>query len=607
MLLCLLKTPRYSRFYRPRRCSSFGFGTLTAMYASSCFYSLLVLVLSTAFLYTRLFSDMMGWNRTQEPTPEGFGRVLARIEAVIPQVEELRSIGGNAGLSIGVSCKGSTIFEKHLGFRDVASSTPPDSNTVYHIGSMTKGFVAAAVGILVEEGKLSWEKALGEDGTVPIFSKSNTELENKALHEVNMVDLLAHRLVVAMRQSYWHLMETRLLSKKSATAQIVSTLQPAGEFRSRMAYNNWGYALAGEIIEETSGQDLGDFISQHIFMPLGLENSTLGPPEAENYVSSYMLLSDGTPYKVDRPPLDSGKLMAPAGAVKSTIRDMLIIYNSLLEAAKHQSSSQVTSTSASPFRQLGTIFGKHSSIKPGSDYGLGWCITELPNEAGLVGTNSYEADAMPVIGKDTTPQPLIYHNGAMCGAMSVVYLLPQTDFAVVVLANSFDLYDTPDFIGQLIVEAIIDSPDPVNFVPIAKKTVQNALSHHSDMNAQLVRERIPGTEARPLTDYVGHYHSDEGNDFGIDVNIKGNELRVLVQGFEDVYYDVYHYNNNVFAFDCDRDAETKRIIYPNASIMMHKFFFEADSEGKIDRVRWAHDFTYPQGEVFKKTTSTAKI
>jgi CubicO group peptidase (beta-lactamase class C family) len=543
----------------------------------------------------------------QKPIPQGLGPLLARLEAVIPQAEELRSIGGNVGLSIGVSHQGSTIFEKHLGFRDVASSTPPNSDTIYHIGSMTKGFVAAAAGILVDEGKLSWEKPLGDDGTVPIFSKSNTELENKALHEVNMIDLLAHRLVVAMRQSYWHLMGTRLLSKKSATAQIVSNLQPAGEFRSRMAYNNWGYALAGEIIEQTSGQELGEFISHKIFKPLGLKNSTLGPPEGENYVSSYMLLSDGTPYKVNRPPLDSGKLMAPAGAVKSTLSDILVLYNSLLEAAKHQSSSHVTASSASPFRQVETIFGAHSSIQPGSDYGLGWCTTQLPNVAGLVGVNSYEADAMPIIGKGTTAQPLIYHNGAMCGAMSVVYLLPQTDFAVVVLANSFDLYDTPDFIGQLIIEAIIDSPDPVNFVPIAKKTVQNALSHHPDMNAQLVRERIPSTKARPLADYAGLYHSDEGNDYSIDVSVKGSELRVMVQGFEDVYYNVYHYNNDVFVFDCDRDAETKRTIYPNASIMMHKFFFEANSEGKIDRVRWGHDFTYPQGEVFKKTTLSTKM
>lgn len=78
-------------------------------------------------------------------------------------------------------------------------------------------------------------------------------MKNKAVHEVNLVDLLAHRLVVAMRQSYWHLMGTRLLSEKSDTAHILPTSQLVGKFRSKMAYNNWGYALAGGNSEEFSG------------------------------------------------------------------------------------------------------------------------------------------------------------------------------------------------------------------------------------------------------------------------------------------------------------------------------------------------------------------
>ena len=54
-----------------------------------------------------------------------------------------------------------------------------------------------------------------------------------------------------------------------------------------------------------------------------------------------------------------------------------------------------------------------------------------------VSVNSYEADQMPVIGKATKSQPMIYHNSSMCGALSVVHLLLETDFVVVVLGNSF--------------------------------------------------------------------------------------------------------------------------------------------------------------------------
>ena len=67
---------------------------------------------------------------------------------------------------------------------------------------MTRAFIAAALAILADDEKPSLEKPLGEDETVPMFSRSDTELENKSLYVVNFIDLLAHRLVVAMRQSY---------------------------------------------------------------------------------------------------------------------------------------------------------------------------------------------------------------------------------------------------------------------------------------------------------------------------------------------------------------------------------------------------------------------
>jgi hypothetical protein len=68
---------------------------------------------------------------------------------------------------------------------------------------MTKAFIAAAaLAILADDEKPSSEKPLGEDETVPMFSRSDTELENKSLYVVNLIELLAHRLVVDMRQSY---------------------------------------------------------------------------------------------------------------------------------------------------------------------------------------------------------------------------------------------------------------------------------------------------------------------------------------------------------------------------------------------------------------------
>lgn len=118
-----------------------------------------------------------------------------------------------------------------------------------------------------------------------------------------------------------------------------------------MSYNNRGYALAGQIIEHVSGQDLGQFMAQRFFEPLGLKN-TLGKPSSEDYAASYMALSDGIPFQVQNPPLNSGTVMAPAGAMKCTMSDMLVLYSALLEAFQDQSLSEAASAQTSPFRKL---------------------------------------------------------------------------------------------------------------------------------------------------------------------------------------------------------------------------------------------------------------
>lgn len=124
------------------------------------------------------------------------------------------------------------------------------------------------------------------------------------------------------------------------------------------------------------------------------------------------------------------------------------------------------------------------------------------------------------------------------------------------------------------------------------------------MNNRLACERVPGTKANPLTkyaEYAGFYHSSEGSNYRLEARVNGGGLRVLVQRFEDDYYDLYYYHEDVFAFDNDHEAEIKRTFNPNSSVMTHKFFFEVYDGGEVGCVRWAHDFTYPKGRDLRRS------
>jgi len=254
---------------------------------------------------------------------------VARLKSVHSIIPEICSVIGNAGTTIGVLYKGSIIHQASFGCRDVESKTPADNNTIYHIGSMTKALVAASFAILVDEGKVAWDTPLHE--LVPEFRQDNenihlTELKSQA----NIIDLLSHQLGLTARNGYWLQKEQELTSDAKETANIVGLLQPVTGFRSNMAYCNWGYALAGVVLERLSGQSLDDFTTTYLFSPLGLANTNMAEPLSENLVSSYMALSNATPFKVPPPPLTDGKVLSAARAGKSIINDLLVLYKLLL-------------------------------------------------------------------------------------------------------------------------------------------------------------------------------------------------------------------------------------------------------------------------------------
>jgi len=363
-----------------------------------------------------------------------------------------------------------------------------------------------------------------------------------------------------------------------------------------MTYNNFAYSLGGDVIEKVSGQSHGTFLAERIFNPFGLEDTTLGPVSGSNYASSYMALSNATPYHVKPPPLEDGKLLAAAGATKSTLNNLLKLYAAWLKAAHQQTAEKID---PSPFKLVPELWRRRIPVDDVSDYGLDWVVTELPAKAGLVGLNAGELEKMPVIAKDTGPRQMIYHQGAMNGATSAVYLLPESETVIVVLCNTLPLCDTPDWVAQLIIETILDCQDRNDFVTLADDTIKIALSHYPETQEQLDAEKKPGTPVLPLINYTGRYTNKMSN-FFVDVHERAEGLHMTVQSFDSVYFDLYHYDHDTFAWDCDRDAETKRMIYPQAPIGWHKVSFQTDSEGNVTSLIWALDAAVPEGQEFTK-------
>ena len=83
--------------------------------------------------------------------------IVSRLKAIRPTIEEMLSIAGSVGLSYGVVHKGTMVHLDNFGYRNVEEKLPVNENTMFPICSMTKGLVSSALGLLVEDGKLSWD------------------------------------------------------------------------------------------------------------------------------------------------------------------------------------------------------------------------------------------------------------------------------------------------------------------------------------------------------------------------------------------------------------------------------------------------------------------
>ncbi|KAJ2989406.1 hypothetical protein HDV02_005012 [Globomyces sp. JEL0801] len=122
---------------------------------------------------------------------------------------------------------------------------------------------AAAISILVNQGKLSWDKPLKT--YVPDIEFSDPWVTD----HVTILDILTHRTGLSSYMDGIH-GKNGLLDSKKVFLKNLKSLPLVGEFRSSFEYNNMMYSLACLIIKEVSGQPYAQFVEEHIFKPLGI-------------------------------------------------------------------------------------------------------------------------------------------------------------------------------------------------------------------------------------------------------------------------------------------------------------------------------------------------
>lgn len=490
-----------------------------------------------------------------------------------------------------------TLWLDNFGFADVKVKSRPTSNTIYGIGSMTKGIVAAAVANLVATGKLSSFDEQVKNVMPKSFSHQNEQVKN----DLTVRDLLSHRSGLSGFNSMSMAFQGdgEMLLEKDQLFKVFAGLPQDAPLRSSWVYLLWGYSMVGAIIAEVSGQTLDEYLKTSVLKPLGMGSTSVRPSELEktgNLAKAYGALSNAEPFELPHRQLYEETFFEASGGLYSNIEDMLKWSKEVLGQLDE------TIPRNEPRGQLASLVETTSSQIPvdnpnlrESSYGMGWIRAQLPNVVGLVGDarDIWESrDDNPIFSVGPGSKIMIYHQGASVGYYSCMLLFPETGSAVVVLTNTAALGDAADWVARAVAEALFLEPSPTDYQALAQRYKDDHLQKYADMQSQITAERDNSTKPGDLSPYKGRYHHERLQYF-IDIDLAspehGSDLVLRFQGHELQTYQLRHHHHEVFEWSLLRDEAVKRGRYHWWDPAFFQMRFEAMNSGKFMKLVWTID------------------
>jgi CubicO group peptidase (beta-lactamase class C family) len=171
------------------------------------------------------------------------------------------------GIAVAVVRGNKIVHSKGYGFCSIKSKQKVDANTLFGIASNTKAFTTAALGILVDEKKLTWDDKVVD--YIPEFRLYNPYVTE----EFTIRDLLTHRSGLGLGAGDLMIWPGPNNFNTSDIIHNLRYLKPVSGFRTKFDYDNLLYIVAGEVLARASKMSWEDFIETRIMQPLGMTGS----------------------------------------------------------------------------------------------------------------------------------------------------------------------------------------------------------------------------------------------------------------------------------------------------------------------------------------------
>lgn len=250
-------------------------------------------------------------------------------EAVDSIAGPLVTQGQTPGLMVGVLLPdGRTAFFGY-GTTEKGGGSLPTADTLFAVGSLSKGFLAAVTSRLVQEGRISWDESLSTllpPGTPLSPDAAKISVDQLASH---MSGLPRQPMTPRMLGYFVEYLFTgdnfyRHLDRATILADLADFSAPS---TPEPLYSNIGYGILGDVIERRTGRSLDSLLAEHIIGPLGLTHTGYTPEILPGYADRAIGHAGDQPKFIPRgktvPDWRFTPILRGSAALYSNARDLL--------------------------------------------------------------------------------------------------------------------------------------------------------------------------------------------------------------------------------------------------------------------------------------------
>jgi len=329
---------------------------------------------------------------------------VAAVDAVVARTLKAFDV---PGIAVAVVKDGQIVMSKGYGVSSLKTKAPVDANTLFGIASNTKAFTTAALGLLVDEGKLRWDDKVTD--YIPEFKMYDPYVTA----EFTVRDLLCHRSGLGLGVGDLMFFPDSTDFTVKDVIHNLRYFKPVSSFRSQFDYDNNLYIVAGEVVTRISGQPWADFVQARLLKPLGMSRSATDfarLPDPTNVIDAHGPV-EGKVQVIRR---SQNSMVGPAGGIYSSVADMskwalMLLGGPGAPTPLLKPATQWEIWSPQTIQRVGPDPGPYNTHF--AAYGLGW---------GLGDVRGYK---------------VAEHTGGLPGMVTQVTLVPELRLGIIVLTN----------------------------------------------------------------------------------------------------------------------------------------------------------------------------